>query len=230
MQSSIYGGYIPSIEKIWLYSYIRFDKWYEDDGQAIKFQVSFDEGKTWQFAPTSLDKPFTSVLDWNDLDYTRKYNPTPDNDNSNVQCLFYYPYNSKFNTIAYRVWIKKGATVRPLINHISCHFNLNQKQELLFNYNISMKPRDELLDGKSVDIWKNNQKLTFLKNLWQTQDMVEITHIDGRKYKCITFSDDRTPGQGFILQTQNANAARYDKDNLEYNLLLSLKTIANYDN
>ena len=54
------------------------------------------------------------------------------------------------------------------------------------------------------------------------------SHIDGKKYIGISFSDDRTPGQGMVIQAQNANSAMKDPENIAYNILFTLKTIANY--
>lgn len=230
MQSSIYGGYIANVSKNWLYAYVRFDPWSSSDWQKIAFQVSFDEGHNWKWLPNSKTKPYitSATPPWSNADYYHTYTSTPNSINDNKMVVFFYPYNTKENVMSYRCWIKKWTTVRPIVNHIACHFVLNNRQEMLINYNISLKPRDELLDGRRVDVWKNNDKLTFLKEIWQQQDMVEVTHIDGKKYTCISFSDDRTPWQGFVLTTQNANSARQDVDNLEYNLLFTLKTIANF--
>jgi hypothetical protein len=32
-----------------------------------------------------------------------------------------------------------------------------------------------------------------------------------------------------VIQAQNANGARFDKENLAYNILFTLKTVANYE-
>lgn len=234
MQSSIYGWYISNVAKLWQYVYVRVNPETFDNLQKIAFEVSFDDNATWQFIPKNKwlsyfvpSSPSDPVWDHAEYYHTKVSTPTYVNDNKML--VFFFPYNQFQNTIAYRCWLKTGASTKRLtINHIGVHFNVAYRQEMLINYNISMKPRDELLDGRRADIFTNNDRLTFLKDIWQNMYQVEITHVDGKKYVCIPFSDDRTPGQGYVLTTQNASSARQDFDNLEYNLLFTLKTIANF--
>lgn len=58
--------------------------------------------------------------------------------------------------------------------------------------------------------------------------MVLLTDVNNKKYTCIPFSDDRTPGQGLVISTFNSNTAHIDIDNLTYRIAFSLKSIANY--
>ena len=64
----------------------------------------------------------------------------------NDQFTFFFPTNTLANTIQYRAWLYKGATYKPVCNHISLQFMINYKQELLFNYNLQLAPNLELLD------------------------------------------------------------------------------------
>ncbi len=43
MESSIYGGYISNVDKLWVYAYVRVDKWEIEDGQRVAMEVSLDE-------------------------------------------------------------------------------------------------------------------------------------------------------------------------------------------
>ena len=128
----------------------------------------------------------------------------------------------------YRAWLYKGATYIPTCTHVAIHFMINYKQELLFNYNLVLAPNIETLDGRHIDKRTTQDKVRFLKEIWQNQDICEFTHVDGKKYIGISFSDDRTPGQGMVIQAQNANSALKDTENLAYNILFTLKTIANF--
>ena len=222
--SSIYGGYISNVEKLWLYAYMRVEPWTSDDGQSVRLQMSFDEGNTWYWLPTKKNTAMlTSPVSF--TDYEHKYVAGDRND----QFLFFYPPNTLSNTIQYRTWLYKGTTYKPVCNHISCHFMINYRQELLFNYNLQLVPTQETLDGRHIDKRTTQDKLDFLKEIWMRQDICEITHVDGKVYTALSFSDDRTPWQGLVMQAQNANAARFDKENLAYNILFTFKTIANYE-
>ena len=50
--------------------------------------------------------------------------------------------------------------------------------------------------------------------------MVELIDVTGKKYTCIPFSDDRTPGQGLVISTSNSNGAPKDLDNLTFKVAL----------
>lgn len=223
LESSIYGGYISNVDKLWVYGYVRVEKWTADDWQKVALEVSFDQWKKWQFVPTLKSKNFIDTLDWNNSDYVYSYT------NWNEQFTFIFPYNTKASTILYRCWLKKWTKTWPVVNHIGIHYNLNYKQELLFNYQIDLNKSYELLNGREVEKDRQNDKLLFLKDIWQNQDMVELIDVTGRKYTCIPFSDDRTPWQGLVISTANANGAIKDLDNLVYKVAFWLKTIANYE-
>lgn len=227
MESSIYGWFIANMQKAWIYSYVRVTNGLKDDGSKVMFEVSFNQGETWQFCPTKVGLPFTSTQDWDDEDYSIGYQT--DNPLANEQLIFFFPYNTNWPTIAYRVHMKKGTDSRTRVNHVGCHYTLNNKQELLINYQFSIWPSTELLDGQSREAYKQNEKMAFLKDTWTNQDICLITHIDGKTYHAIPFSDDRTPGQGLIVATSNSNKARNDIQNLEYQVTFTFKTIANYD-
>lgn len=79
------------------------------------------------------------------------------------------------------------------MTHIGVHFNLNYKQEFLFNYQLDLNKSVELLGGRTIEKDLHNNKLAFLKEIWQNQDMVLLTDVNGKKYTCIPFSDERTP-------------------------------------
>lgn len=64
-----------------------------------------------------------------------------------------------------------------MVNHVSIHFNLNYKQELLFSYQIDLNKSSELLTGRDVETDRQVDKLLFLKEIWQSQDMVELTDV-----------------------------------------------------
>lgn len=55
---------------------------------------------------------------------------------------------------------------------------INYRQELLFNYNISLAPNQETLDGRHIDKRVTQDKVAFLKEIWQNQDMCLFTHVD----------------------------------------------------
>lgn len=175
------------MDKLWVYAYVRVKKWFEDAGQRIAMEISLDEGDTWNFVPTKKGKPFSPTIDWNNEDYCIGF------DQADQQLTFIFPYNTKSGTILYRCWLKKGSTINPIVNHIGVHFNLNYKQELLFNYQIDLNKSFELLDGRSAEKDRQVDKIKFLKDIWQNQDMVELIDVTGNKYTCIPFSDDRTP-------------------------------------
>jgi len=223
MESSIYGGYISNVDKLWVYGYVRVKKWFVDDGQKVALQVSFDDGQTWNYVPTKKWKEFSPTLDWNNTDYSIGF------DQQDQQLTFIFPYNTKSGTILYRCWLHKWNTIHPIVNHIGIHYNINYKQELLFNYQIDLNKSYELLNGREVEKDRQNDKLLFLKDIWQNQDMVELIDVTGGKYTCIPFSDDRTPWQGLVISTANANGSIKDLDNLVYKVAFWLKTIANYE-
>lgn len=221
--SSIYGSYISNVEKNWLYAYLRTSNWLSDDGQKVRMQVSFDEWQTWLWMP--IKKRLNLEITPSDFtDYEHWYDAATRND----QWLFFFPTDILSNTIQYRAWLYRGNTYAPVCTHISFQYIINYKQELLFNYNIVLAPNLETLDGRHVDKRKTQDKVKFLKEIWQSQDIVEFTHIDWIVYTGISFSDDRTPGQWIVIQAQNANAAAKDYENIAYNILLTLKTIANF--
>jgi hypothetical protein len=222
--SSIYGWYISNVDKLWLYAYLRVEPWTADDWQKVRLQVSLDEGNTWYWLPTKKFTPLeTSPISF--TDYEHEYVAGGRND----QFRFFFPANTLSNTIQYRAWLYKGTTYKPVCNHVSLHFMINYRQELLFNYNISLAPNQETLDGRHIDKRVTQDKVAFLKEIWQNQDMCLFTHVDWKKYAGVPFSDDRTPGQWLVIQAQNANSARLDLENMAYNVLFTLKTIANYD-
>lgn len=143
------------------------------------------------------------------------------NEQDNEQLTFLFPYNTKSGTISYRAHLKKNSTTgkKSIVNHVSIHYNLNYKQELLFNYQIDLNKASELLTGRDVEVDRQNDKLEFLKEIWQNQDMVELTDVNGKTYICIPFSDERTPGQGLVIGTSNSNTAHKDLDNLVYKVV-----------
>ncbi len=222
LESSIYWGYISNVDKLWVYGYVRLSNPI-DTTEKIAMQFSFDDGKTWKFCPTKKWNPFIDTIDWNDPTYAAWW------EQWSMQLTFIFPYNTKSGTIIYRCWLKKWSTVVPVVNHIGIHFNLNYKQELLFNYQIDLNKSYELLNGREVEKDRQNDKLLFLKDIWQNQDMVELIDVTGGKYTCIPFSDDRTPWQGLVISTANANGSIKDLDNLVYKVAFWLKTIANYE-
>lgn len=224
IESSIYWGYISNVDKLWVYGYVRVKKWVADVWQKVALQVSFDEWVSWKFCPTTKGKEFSDTIDWNNPIYAAGY------ENSDQQLVFVFPYNTKSGTILYRCWLKKGTNdFKPVVNHIGIHYNLNYKQELMFSYLLDLNKSHELLTGRSVESNKQNDKLIFLKDIWQNQDMVELVDVTGKKYTCIPFSDEKTAWQGLIMSTSNSNSAPKDFDNLTYKVAFSLKTIANYD-
>lgn len=83
---------------------------------------------------------------------------------------------------------------------------------------MDLKKSYELLNGRQVEKDRHTDKLLFLKDIWQNQDMVELIDVTGAKYTCIPFSDDRTPGQGLVISTANSNGSVKDIDNLEYRI------------
>lgn len=224
MESSIYGGYISNVDKLWIYAYVRIDKWELEDGQRVAMQVSLDEGHSWNYMPRVAWKPFSATNPWNDI-----YSIGHDDTDNQQQLTFFFPYNTKSGTILYRCWLKKWTTVKPVVNHIGVHYNLNYRQELLFNYQLDLNKAMELLGGRTIEKDLQGDKLAFLKNIWQNQDMVLLTDVTGKKYTCMPFSDDRTPWQGLVISTSNSNTAHLDLDNLTYRVAFSLKTIANYE-
>jgi hypothetical protein len=156
---------------------MRVNPWEFDDGQKIRLQMTFDEGITWYWLPTKKNTDMlVNPADF--TDYEHKYVEGQRND----QFLFFYPKNTLSNTIQYRAWLYKGATYKPICNHISCHFMINYKQELLFNYNLQLVPNLELLDGRTIDKRTTQDKIAFLKEIWQCQDMCLFTHVDGKQY------------------------------------------------
>lgn len=138
--------------------------------------------------PSVPGKPFSPTNSWADI-YSIDKTSTQDDQ----QLTFFFPYNTKSGTIIYRCWLKKGTTVKPIVNHIGVHFNLNYRQELLFNYQLDLNKAMELLGGRTIEKDLQGDKLAFLKNIWQNQDMVLLTDVTGKKYTCMPFSDDRTP-------------------------------------
>ena len=228
LESSIYGWFIPNMQKAWIYNYIRITNGIKNDGSKVMFEVSFDQGETWQFCPTKVGLGFTTTQNWNDPNYSRGYIPTA-TPFDNEQLIFFYPYNTNYPTLTYRVHLKKWSTSRTRVNHVGCHFTLNNKQELFINYNFQISPAQQLLDGLSMSKYNQNELMAFLKDTWQNQDMCLITHVDGKQYHAIPFSDDRTPGQWLIVVTQNSNKARADIENLDYLVTFTFKTVANYD-
>lgn len=102
MESSIYGGYISNVDKLWIYAYVRVQKWLIDDGQRVAMEMSFDEGKTWAYIPSQADKPFSSTNDWTDL-----YSISQGTAEDAQQLTFFFPYNTRSGTILYRCWLKK---------------------------------------------------------------------------------------------------------------------------
>lgn len=111
-------------------------------------------------------------------DYEHGYESGEKND----QFIFFFPTNTLSNTIQYRAWLYKGTTYKPVCNHVSCHYLINYRQELLFNYNLQLAPNLETLDGRHIDKRTTQEKLAFLKEIWQRQDMCLFTHIDGKQY------------------------------------------------
>lgn len=224
MESSIYGGYISNVDKLWVYAYVRVWKWEIEDWQRVAMEVSLDEGHTWNYLPSVAGKPFSPTNSWSDI-YSIDKSSTLDDQ----QLTFFFPYNTKSGTILYRCWLKKGTTIKPVVNHIGVHYNLNYRQELLFNYQLDLNKSMELLWGRTIEKDLQNDKLAFLKNIWQNQDMVLLTDVNWKTYTCMPFSDDRTPWQGLVISTSNSNTAHLDLNNLSYRVAFSLKTIANYE-
>lgn len=224
LESSIYGGYISNVDKQWVYGYVRVGKWELDDWQRVALQVSLDEWLTWKYCPTTQGLTFSDTNDWLDDNYSIAHHNT----RSTQQLLFYFPYYTLSWTIIYRCWLKKGTTVKPVVNHIGLHYYLNYKQELLFNYQLDLNKSVELLGGRTVEKDLHFDKLQFLKDIWNNQYQVEVTDVTGIKYVCVPYSDDRTPWQGLIISTSNSNTGHIDLHNLTYRVSFSLKTIANY--
>jgi len=225
MESSIYGWYISNVDKLWIYWYVRVNKWQVDSGR-VALEVSFDWGSTWQFCPTEKNKPFVQTLNWADPIYSVGFN-----EQDNEQLIFLFPYNTKSWTITYRVHLQKAIDTdnKTIVNHVSIHFNLNYKQELLFNYQIDLNKSSELLTGREVEVDRQVDKLLFLKEIWQNQDMVELTDVTWKVYTCIPYSDEKTTWQWLIISTSNSNTAHKDLDNLVFKVVFWLKTVANYD-
>ena len=224
LESSIYGGYISNVDKLWIYAYVRVKKWIVDDDQSVALEVSLDEWDTWNFCPTKPGWPFSPTNTW-----TPETSIDFGNASDKQQLVFFFPHNTRSGTILYRCWLKKWNTVVPVVNHIGVHFNLNYRQELLFNYQVDLNKSFELLNGRGAEKDKHISKLIFLKDIWQNQDMIELVDVTWKKYTCIPFSDDRTPWQGLVISTSNSNGAVKDLDNLTFKVALWLKTIANYE-
>lgn len=51
----------------------------------------------------------------------------------------------------------------------------------------------ELTGGREIEKNLSTDKLNFLKDIWTNQYQVEVTDVNGKKYICVPYSDDRTP-------------------------------------
>jgi hypothetical protein len=222
--SSIYDGFLPGSNKLWLYATVQTLKWTSDNGQSVRLQVSTDNGDTWKYCPTTIGGSFSTSPTFPDPNYENKYNVL----NDNINHRFFFPYNIKNHNIAYRVISVKGTTTEPVIKLVGLYYKIIEPKEFVLKYSFKLDKMSETIDNR-IDANRHNAKLAFLSDIWKNDKIVKIKHINNTEYYCIPYKDDRDTGGGLKIQYFNYLDQKRNRDDLEYLVQINFKTIETYN-
>lgn len=230
--SSWYSADMPAVDKKGLYAQILTQK-FKNSKARIRLSVQIDYDDKWYYL--SKERGQVMTLEPNEL-----HELTYSDYKASRAFYLYFPYDfPKFKTIRYRVEMFSGEykteigsikTERPIINNIDVFYILTDPKEVIFTYNFMLENRMQIGSYGDNEIGTHRDKLDFLLDIWNNDTMVEITHVDGKKYTCIPFKPMHLQGGGMSVIYQNISPSRKDLDQLSYLVTMMFKNINKIDN